>query len=76
MNATDIDLATDLWARRMDAILLQRWGRRVSDLHLKVHAGGLALYGRAPTYYAKQLAQHAAVEASGLFVTANEIDVG
>jgi hypothetical protein len=76
MNATCFDPATDLWVRRVEAILWQRWGRRVRDLRLGLHGDGLVLRGRAPTYYAKQLAQHAAAEASGLPVRANEIEVG
>jgi len=36
---------------------------------------GLVLRGRAQTYYAKQLAQHAVVEAAGLPILANEIEV-
>jgi hypothetical protein len=35
----------------------------------------LVLCGHAHTYYAKQLAQHAVMEASSLPIRANEIDV-
>jgi hypothetical protein len=36
---------------------------------------GLILCGRARTYYAKQRAQHAVMEATGLPILANEIEV-
>ncbi len=75
MNVLRIDPATDDWARRAAAILLQRWGRRIHDLRVEVDRGGLVLHGWAATYYAKQLAQHAAAEAAGLPVHANAIEV-
>lgn len=70
-----IDAAADHWARRAAAILLQRWGRRIRDLRVELEGGGLVLHGWAATYYAKQLAQHAAAEAAGLPVHTNAIEV-
>ena len=46
---------------------------RVSDFQLQVRNGGLVLRGRAHTYYAKQLAQHAVMQATSLPIQANEI---
>jgi hypothetical protein len=40
-----------------------------------VRGCGLVLTGQASTYYAKQLAQHAVMEATALPILANEIDV-
>jgi osmotically-inducible protein OsmY len=40
-----------------------------------LHAGGVILRGQARTFYAKQLAQHAAMDITGLPVLANEIEV-
>jgi hypothetical protein len=48
---------------------------RVDDLHLRVSGKGLILQGRAPTYYAKQIAQHAVMQATGLPILRNEIEV-
>jgi hypothetical protein len=48
---------------------------RVRNLRLVVHDGGLILTGQARTYYAKQLAQHAVLEATALPIVANEIQV-
>ena len=75
MNMLRIDPAADNWAPRAAAILLQRWGRRIRDLRVELEGGGLILHGWAATYYAKQLAQHAAAEAAGLPVRTNAINV-
>jgi osmotically-inducible protein OsmY len=44
-------------------------------IRVLVHERGLVLQGCASTYYAKQLAQHAAMEVTGLPLLANEIEV-
>ena len=76
MKTLRIDPATDDLARRAAAILVQRWGRRIHDLRVEVQGGGLVLHGWAATYYAKQLAQHAAAEAAGMPVHTNAIRWG
>jgi hypothetical protein len=53
----------------------RRLGNRVRDLRVLVRADGIVLQGRAPTYHAKQLAQHAAMEVSTLPILANDITV-
>ena len=75
MNAIYFHPGTDHLANRAAAILLQRWGRYVRDFRVEMLPGGLVLHGRAATYYAKQLAQHAAAEAAGLPVHNNAIEV-
>jgi hypothetical protein len=52
-----------------------RLAGRVREFHLEVHKEGLVLRGRALTYYAKQLAQHAVMEISEVPIWANEIEV-
>lgn len=47
----------------------------VRDFQLVFRDQGLVLCGRVRTYYAKQLAQHAVMEASSLPIRANEIEV-
>ena len=47
----------------------------VHDLRVFVTDRGVVLEGRAATYYAKQLAQHAAMAATGLPLGANRIAV-
>jgi hypothetical protein len=48
---------------------------RVRGFRVLVQEHGLVLQGSVGTYYAKQLAQHAAMEVSGLPILANEIEV-
>jgi hypothetical protein len=45
------------------------------DFQLVFRNNGLVLRGRVHTYYAKQLAQHAVMEASSLPIRANEMEV-
>lgn len=48
---------------------------RILGFRVQIHEQGLVLQGFAPTYHAKQLAQQAAMEVSGLPILANEIEV-
>ena len=48
---------------------------RVQHIRLVVRECGLVLTGHARSYYAKQLAQHAVMEATTLPILANEIEV-
>lgn len=52
-----------------------RLNGRVRNLRLVLHDHGLVLCGCAPTYYAKQLAQHALMEITNLPLLANDIAV-
>ena len=47
----------------------------VRDFRLVFRDQGLVLRGHVHTYYAKQLAQHAVMEASSLPIRANEMEV-
>lgn len=60
----------------LEAHLRSRLVGRVQELRLVVRDEGLVLRGHAHSYYAKQLAQHAVMEATNLPVRANEIEVG
>ena len=60
---------------QLEARLLTRSGRQIRNLRIQFEDAGLVLHGHATTYYAKQLAQHAATEITGLLVIANEIKV-
>lgn len=55
--------------------LQRRVGSRVRDLRIQVRPEGIVLQGRANTYHAKQLAQHAAMDLLGQPIAANDIDV-
>ena len=52
-----------------------RLNGRVRHCRLVLREGGLVLMGHSRTYYAKQLAQHAVMEATRLPIVANEIEV-
>ena len=60
---------------QLEAHVHSRLNGRVRRLRLLVRGHGLVLQGHAPTYYAKQLAQHAVLEATSLPILANEIEV-
>ena len=64
-------------AEQLGALVQQQVLERVRVLRFRVlvQEQGLVLQGCAPTYYAKQIAQHAAMEVSGLPLLANEIEV-
>ncbi len=48
---------------------------QLRNFEVLVDRDGLILKGRTGTFYAKQLAQHAVMKASGLPILANEIEV-
>ena len=50
-------------------------GARVRKLRVIIRHNGVVLQGLASTYYAKQLAQHAAMDLADLPIVANEIEV-
>jgi hypothetical protein len=70
-----MDLTTPEETAELESHVQCRLGRRVHDFRLVMADEGLVLRGRAHTYYAKQLAQHAVLEATPLPILANEIEV-
>jgi hypothetical protein len=60
---------------RLELQVRVRLGSRVHDLQVLGRDNGLVLQGRSRTYYGKQLAQHAVMEATALPIVANEIEV-
>jgi hypothetical protein len=75
MRIREADRATARSEEHLEAALHNRLGGRVSNLQVIFHDAGVVLRGRTSTYYAKQLAQHAAMELAGLNVLANDIEV-
>jgi hypothetical protein len=59
----------------LESLLQCRLGSRVRDLRVHYYADGLVIQGRAATYHAKQLAQHAAMELADVPILANDIEV-
>jgi hypothetical protein len=60
---------------RLECLMQRRLGNRIRNLRVQVLPAGLVLQGRAATYHAKQLAQHAAMELAGVPIVANDIEV-
>jgi hypothetical protein len=62
-------------ATKLEAQIQGRLAGQVRGFRLVFAREGLTLHGLAQTYYAKQLAQHAVMEATALPILANEISV-
>ncbi len=75
MNSYGIAEPTFAPAEHLELQVQRRLGSRVRDLRVIVRHDGIILQGRAVTYHAKQLAQHAAMELADLRILANDIEV-
>ena len=75
-SEASIDLTTANGATELEGRIQCRLGGQISQFRLVIVDNGLILRGHARTYYAKQLAQHAVMEATELPILANEIEVG
>ena len=73
MNLADDNLMEQLG--QLEMALQSSLRGRVHDLRLVVRDQDIVLQGRARSYYAKQLAQHEAMEAGGFSVLVNDIEV-
>lgn len=60
---------------KVEAEIRRRLGGRANDLRVVARGEGLALQGRSPTHYVRQLAQQVAMELTELPILANEIQV-
>lgn len=74
-TAWGASLQTDLLSQ-LQAHVQEKLGGRLLDFHLMLDENRLILQGRTQTYYVKQLAQHAVMEASPLPILRNRIKVG
>ena len=70
---TDTEMGETL--ARIEEHVRYRLTGLLRDFHLVIRDRGLVLRGHVHTYYAKQLAQHAVMEASSLPIRANEMEV-
>jgi osmotically-inducible protein OsmY len=75
MNASGIVETACPNSEHLELLVQRRLGSRVRDLRVLVRQDGVILQGRAGTYHAKQLAQHAAMELTALPILANDIEV-
>ena len=75
MNADTLTLSTEAVDDCLEVLMQRRLGNRVRDLRVLRLPAGLIIQGRTTTYYAKQLATHAAMEFADEPIAANEIEV-
>jgi hypothetical protein len=73
MNSMSNSFAADI--ARIEDQVRSRLSGRVRCLCIRLEDNGLVLRGRTASYYAKQIAQHALMEACSLPIRANEIEV-
>jgi hypothetical protein len=67
--------ASPVLTEQVEALVKQKLRGRVWDIRLVVEDGCVVLQGTACSYYAKQLAQHVAMEVVRLPIRANQIEV-
>jgi hypothetical protein len=75
MSSDGFVLSTDDGVSKLEASVRSKLAGRMRDFRLVIADRGLILRGWAPTYYVKQIAQHAILESTELPVLANEIEV-
>jgi hypothetical protein len=73
--ALDARVAEGTLAERVEWLVRQRTGGLIRNLRVEVLPGEVLLTGRAATYYAKQLATHAAFDACDHLTLTNDIEV-
>lgn len=62
-------------SEHIERLVRQRTSGLIRDLKIDVLPGEILLTGRASTYYAKQLATHAALDACEHLTLTNDIEV-
>lgn len=62
-------------AETVERYVRLRTGGTIRSLHVEVHDGEVILTGRTSTYYNKQLATHAALDAADELSLTNDIQV-
>jgi len=62
-------------AEEIEGLVQRRTGGQIRGLHVEVYQDRVIISGRTSTYYSKQLAQHAAMDAAGHECLSNEIEV-
>ena len=75
LSFADFDCGTISDVDQLQVHLQSRLLGKVRRFQLILQDRGLILRGQSHTYYAKQLAQHAVMEAAELPILANEIEV-
>jgi hypothetical protein len=63
------------FAERVESRVQHLMAGRVRDFRVQIHDRGLVLRGRTRTYHAKQLVRQMAMEAAGMPILADEVEV-
>jgi hypothetical protein len=66
---------TSTFEEHLENLMQRRLGNRIRNLEVRISDGGVLLRGRAATYHAKQLAQHAIMDLCELPILSNDIEV-
>jgi hypothetical protein len=74
-NSTPHSLRGPDFAERVEERVQHLFAGRVRDFHVLIRDRGLVLQGRTRTYHAKQLVRQAAMEAAGMPILADELEV-
>ena len=75
LSRAGLEIPVDDLVTRIERTVRGRTGGRIRDLHVAVQGGGVIISGVACTYYAKQLATHAALGELDDRTLSNEIEV-
>lgn len=75
MISTTIAESASSQESSLQDLIHRRVGNRVRNLRVLFQPDGLVLQGRAATFHAKQVAQHAAMELASMPLLANDIEV-
>ena len=77
MSTTLLDSFPQTLAERIEQAVQTRTGGRIRGLCVRVDEGDIIISGRTSTYYNKQLATHAAMDAADelLLLVVNEVEV-
>lgn len=75
MELVTLPNADPTLVEQVERLVRQRTSGLVRDLKISALPGEIILSGRAATYYAKQLATHAALDACDHLTLTNDIEV-
>lgn len=75
MELQTLPAAQQLLVDRVERIVREKTSGLIRDLKVELTPGEIVVTGRAATYYAKQLATHAALEACDDLTLTNDIEV-
>jgi len=75
MDLQTLPGARETLAERLERMIRERTSGLIRDLRVSVQANEVVVTGRAATYYAKQLATHAALDGCEQLTLTNDIEV-